>query len=330
MAKISVNVTFETITPLWTGDAWGECKEIRPSSLLGSLRFWFAVYWKAVKDGETEPLNSEGVPTEVLSQLENPLQGKTFKNLFKKYFFKEKLAYDKAIDKALEELGLSVPSRIFGCTGWKSRINIKVDKNYGSEILRIDNIDFTFPLDKLGKNSYFWIRKSLFNEEKELKFFKNVEIKLITSKYWWENYLKEFFEYYKDKIVLVGGKKSFGFGFIRIKISDSNQEIIDQNNNWLFLKRIGNINYSNTKDVLGFNFRYFLRLKENTKFRKQNFGTQGQASKVYVSNLLKKDSNSIYLFILDNPFEEKKSIPNKVKIKYFNFLKELTEGKKND
>jgi len=24
MAKISVNVTFETITPLWTGDAWGE------------------------------------------------------------------------------------------------------------------------------------------------------------------------------------------------------------------------------------------------------------------------------------------------------------------
>ena len=38
-----VKVTFKTITPLWTGNAWRGCKEIRPSSILGSLRFWFEV-----------------------------------------------------------------------------------------------------------------------------------------------------------------------------------------------------------------------------------------------------------------------------------------------
>ncbi len=38
-----VKITFKTITPLWTGDAWQENKEIRPSSLIGSLRFWFEV-----------------------------------------------------------------------------------------------------------------------------------------------------------------------------------------------------------------------------------------------------------------------------------------------
>ena len=39
----SIRVTFQTLTPLWTGDAWGESKEIRPSSIMGSLRFWFEV-----------------------------------------------------------------------------------------------------------------------------------------------------------------------------------------------------------------------------------------------------------------------------------------------
>ncbi|RTZ60487.1 MAG: hypothetical protein DSZ31_01930 [Gammaproteobacteria bacterium] len=43
MAKIPVEVTFETITPLWTGNAWGEMNEIRPSALIGNLGFWFEV-----------------------------------------------------------------------------------------------------------------------------------------------------------------------------------------------------------------------------------------------------------------------------------------------
>jgi CRISPR-associated protein Cmr1 len=43
MSKVEIKVQFETITPLWTGDAWMENNEIRPSSLIGSLRFWFEV-----------------------------------------------------------------------------------------------------------------------------------------------------------------------------------------------------------------------------------------------------------------------------------------------
>jgi CRISPR-associated protein Cmr1 len=43
MGRIELKVKFETLTPLWTGNAWGQCMEIRPSSILGSLRFWFEV-----------------------------------------------------------------------------------------------------------------------------------------------------------------------------------------------------------------------------------------------------------------------------------------------
>ncbi|RUM90456.1 MAG: hypothetical protein DSZ26_03000 [Thermovibrio sp.] len=50
-----IEVTFKTITPLWTGDAWQENNKIKPSSLIGSLRFWFAFYWKV-----SELLRSHG------------------------------------------------------------------------------------------------------------------------------------------------------------------------------------------------------------------------------------------------------------------------------
>jgi CRISPR-associated protein Cmr1 len=35
---IKVKVTLETITPLWTGDAWMENSSFRPSSLIINLR----------------------------------------------------------------------------------------------------------------------------------------------------------------------------------------------------------------------------------------------------------------------------------------------------
>ena len=39
-------VKFETITPIWTGDAWRENSEIKPSSIMGSLRASFGAYCK--------------------------------------------------------------------------------------------------------------------------------------------------------------------------------------------------------------------------------------------------------------------------------------------
>lgn len=61
MSKKEVVVYIKAITPLWTGDAWRENCSIRPSSLLGSLRFWFSVYWKVIKNGEVEKLDKNGV-----------------------------------------------------------------------------------------------------------------------------------------------------------------------------------------------------------------------------------------------------------------------------
>ncbi len=284
-----VKITFKTITPLWTGDAWQENKEIRPSSLMGSLRFWFAFYWKVVKGGDIERLNKDGIPEEILKDNKSLLIEK----------IKESENLDEATDKVLEELGLSVPSRIFGCTGWKSRVSIKVE-GFSEEELSINDIEFAYP-DNI--NSKFWIEKVLFGGKNTIKIFKDIKISLRTTDYWWDNYLKDFFEFFKDKLILVGGKKSFGFGFVKLIVEDSNDNNYQRIDDFLRIEKIDNIPYKEGKKVLGYNFKYYLRRKEDKQKREEMFGRQGKASKIYVSNLLNEDNNSIYLLLINNPFE---------------------------
>ncbi|WP_457568695.1 type III-B CRISPR module RAMP protein Cmr1, partial [Desulfurobacterium sp.] len=107
-----LKVTFNTLTPLWTGDAWGESKEIRPSSIMGSLRFWFEVicYFAGItkkEDYENGKLNDK-------------LDDKKFKEEVLKNG-----ANFEGVDKTLTEVGISLPSRVFGCTGWKGWMRIK-------------------------------------------------------------------------------------------------------------------------------------------------------------------------------------------------------------
>ena len=118
MAKISVKVTFETITPLWTGDAWGECKEIRPSSLLGSLRFWFEtiMYFAGV-------LNKADYNKE-LGRFEKEVKEKAFKNCLKEQIKNLNNNFTSKI-KCLKNQGIPISSIVFGTTNRKGLIEIK-------------------------------------------------------------------------------------------------------------------------------------------------------------------------------------------------------------
>ena len=325
-----IKVTFKTITPLWTGDAWGDCKEIKPSAIMGSLRFWFAFYWKVVKNETTEKLDENGVPKESLFELENSKANKTFKTILKNKII-ELNNFDEAIDKTLEKLGLSIPSRIFGCTGWKSRVKIKIE-DFSIKKLNFSNVETKFPLNKLQNNitSEFWIKRTLLANEKIIKGFYNIELTLNTTKYWWDKYLEDFFSFFKDKIILIGGKKSFGFGFVNMTIDGINNNVFNVWNNYLKLEKIFPIHYDEKKEVLGFNFKYFLRKKEYKKFKELNFGKQGQASKVYVSHLLKNNEKHIYLLVLNSPFDDVGKIPPNVITKYKNWLNELSDSKENN
>jgi len=333
MDNKEIKVTFETITPLYTGDAWQENTKIRPSSLMGSLRFWFAVYWKAVKNGKTENLNNNNVVSDSLKELENPKIDRTLNQILKSHLKNnnDDKSFDEMVDQSLEELGLSVPSRLFGCTGWKSRIAIKID-SYEEIKVKFNELDFTFPINDSTKfNTEFWIKQNLVqNYNSEIILFKNIKLLIRTTEYWWKKYLSDFVDFYKDKLILIGGKLSFGFGFVNIKVEgdkkEENRNIIGYDN-IIRIHKIEKIKYNNQKNVLGYNFKYFLRKSENWRFRKGNFGEQKTASRIYVSNLLKGDNNSVYLINFNNPFDVNKPLEEKIFNEYNELLSKFTEDR---
>ncbi|WP_028992360.1 type III-B CRISPR module RAMP protein Cmr1 [Thermoanaerobacter thermocopriae] len=331
MNKKEVTVHLETITPLWTGDAWQENSNVRPSSLMGSLRFWFSVYWKAVKNGNNEKLNNNNVVADNLGELENPKEERTLKQIFLKRLLREgdNKSFDNILDESLEDLGLSVPSRLFGCTGWKSRVDIEISSFIKQE-LNFREIDFNFPFKENGINTEHWIKSVLFQrKDSKIVLHKDVKLLLKTTEYWWDNYLSGFFNFYKDKIIFVGGKLSFGFGLVNIRV-EGEQNDKEANikgikyNDIMRIHKIEKIKYDNRKKVLGYNFKYFLRREEEMRYRKRNFGEQGAASSIYVSNLIENDDYHVYLINFNNPFDNKK-VPDKIFSKYqkllFNHLK---------
>jgi len=292
MSKKEIEVTFETITPIWTGDINGECTEIKPASIIGSLRFWFEVYCHfsgiEVKENENLDYNIFEKTRQEISDIEE-------------YIFKN--------------LPLTAPSKIFGCTGWKSRIEIE---KLESEIIEINKNEFDYKFLFDDFSTKWWSNKILFNNKNQIKLFENIKISLKIDTIILEKF-KKFLRFYEDKVILVGGKKSFGFGFTKIKsnINLENVSINIKNKDYIIWKQIDNI--KNKKSVLGYNLKYFLRQKEDKKYRKINFGSLGVASNYYFSNLT---NNSIIIITFNNNIN--------VLNKYKNWITKNLEHNKNN
>ncbi|MEO1783994.1 hypothetical protein V4762_02830 [Thermodesulfobium sp. 4217-1] len=79
---------------------------------------------------------------------------------------------------------------------------------------------------------------------------------------------------------------------------------------------------------MGFNFKYFLRKSEDKCLRKENFGEQKAASRIYVSNLL-GDNDSVYLINFNNPFDYNEPLKKEIFDKYKELLFKFTEGQGN-
>ncbi|HEC92933.1 MAG TPA: type III-B CRISPR module RAMP protein Cmr1 [Candidatus Atribacteria bacterium] len=221
MGSRTLRITIKTLTPLWTGDAWRENNSIQPSSIMGSLRFWFEVicYFAGITKNE----NYEG------GKLKDDLNEKEFK---------EKLLNNglnfKGIDNTLSECNVSFPSKLFGCTGWKGWVRIKkiepiedycfgnklklpfgvaIKKDF-SEIKELNNFR------ELDKNNYsgWFFSKSYFYGKFEITF----EIE--------ENIIEPIFYpilVFIEKYGFLGGKWNIGYG--RVGIENVSDNVWDSN-----------------------------------------------------------------------------------------------------
>ncbi len=189
----TIKINFRTTTPLWTGDAWGNNVEIRPSSIIGGLRFWFGIicYFAGVTD------NSDYEN----GKLKDDLKSDEFKEKLLKYG-----ANFEGLDKALADCNISLPSRVFGCTGWKGWVRVKYVKfekgNFKKELVR-----------KIirGKN-WFW-GTTYYDGTFTISF--EIEGNILEPIFY--PILK-----FVEKYGFLGGKWNIGYGRIKVENIDDN------------------------------------------------------------------------------------------------------------
>ncbi len=94
----TIKVTFNTLTPLWTGDAWRECRELKLTGIIGSLRWWFEALVRGMGYNACDSTGNKKCKAEI-----------------------------KKIDDILEiHKNICPVCFLFGTTGWKSRFSVKI------------------------------------------------------------------------------------------------------------------------------------------------------------------------------------------------------------
>ncbi|MEK7263335.1 MAG: type III-B CRISPR module RAMP protein Cmr1 [Bacteroidota bacterium] len=103
-----MEVTIQTKTPLWTGDAKRESKILRETSIIGSLRWWY--------EGLIRGLG--GYACSPTAQEKNPCKFDTSK------YQKDKTQLDSLL------LKLCPACLLFGCTGWSRKFKLVLSSDF--------------------------------------------------------------------------------------------------------------------------------------------------------------------------------------------------------
>lgn len=101
-----MDITFSTLTPLWTGSVDGKMDRIHETGILGSLRWWYEVLVRGLGGEACDPSQSRN----------------------KCLFDAKKYTKSKTTDERqrLRDAGLCDVCQVFGATGWRRRFRLEV------------------------------------------------------------------------------------------------------------------------------------------------------------------------------------------------------------
>ncbi len=126
-----MEIKIKTLTPLWTGDVNRECKTLKETGIIGSLRWWYEALIRGLGGYACDPTSD--------------------KVLFKKCElnqekFNKAIKSGKPIQEALDEQ-ICPACQLFGCTGWGRKIRMEIIPNgifrdgfEGELILKIEEL----------------------------------------------------------------------------------------------------------------------------------------------------------------------------------------------
>lgn len=105
-----LKVKIRTLTPLWTGDIDRECKSIKETGIIGSLRWWYEALVRGLGGYACDPTSDD--PRYKKCELKQDKFNKAIKS-------------GKSVQEALDEQ-ICPACQLFGCTGWRKRFRIDI------------------------------------------------------------------------------------------------------------------------------------------------------------------------------------------------------------
>ena len=233
-----IKVTFQTLTPLWTGDAWRRSDDLKLTGIIGSLRWWFEALVRGMGYKACDSTGDNSCKVEV----KNP---------------EDVLEIHKEICPVCY---------LFGTTGWKSRFSVEIEENNLSKpynekvVIRIDgNRGWHYEPGLMG-NAVLKIR---FNEAFLKKEDKEIRLTEVAPS------ILKILLYLIQEYGMLGAKTAMGYGVVKFRINEKELTISedDWNNfvNYLdfFSKFRGNIiHLPNLKDMFFVNFNVIKPIDE--------------------------------------------------------------------
>ena len=224
----NIEVKMITQTPLCTGDAFSESHNLKPQSLLGSLRFWLEVICYAAGELDINCKNEKVDQSEFSSKVNEIIE-------------EQEISLFEAKKEALKELAISIPSQLFGCNGWEGFVRIKEIDFCNKQIElpcviykekeKQDGWKEEYPVIKNG------IKKCPGNIDKEKEhawyfpdpcLFGEAKIKLeLTDKKVGQDIIFPLLNFIQ-KYGFVGGKNNLGFGRVKFDLENTNLSEFNQ------------------------------------------------------------------------------------------------------
>ncbi|MHC1568694.1 MAG: type III-B CRISPR module RAMP protein Cmr1 [Candidatus Syntropharchaeia archaeon] len=106
----------KTLTPLWTGDVDRECKRIKETGIIGSLRWWYEALVRGLGGYACDPTS-------------------------------ERRCELRSVQEALDEQ-ICPACQLFGCTGWSRRFKSKIVD------IPLGNLNFFSGIEHPGLEEY--------------------------------------------------------------------------------------------------------------------------------------------------------------------------------
>lgn len=209
MKMRGLTIKLNTLTPIWTGNAFGKCDEIKESSILGCLRWWY------------EAIN-RGLGRKVCSPISDDRNKSAKKCKVNSEKFADSILKGKTTEEALDEQDICPVCKLFGCNGWSGKIQLII-QDYGGQDIEYALIDARRNKTKKGMPFRRKTEGKMFNKNNflELQFY---PLKHVTDEEW---ILLDLTLKVISKWTALGARTSQGNGVVNIKnsLQDSGSDL---------------------------------------------------------------------------------------------------------